>query len=161
MITAFAFAVAGDPQPQPRPTAKRVGRYVRMISTPSQSKCAPFKEAVTFEAKKALFDLGIAPFAGPIFVELDCVWERTEKDKKSKKLDPQKRLWKGVGADADNVAKAVLDACNGICWLDDSQICGLIVRKYYGRLDEGAHVRISVRSLVLEGKTNGEEKRLF
>jgi Holliday junction resolvase RusA-like endonuclease len=35
-------------------------------------------------------------------------------------------------ADVDNVAKAVLDAINGVAWHDDSQVAELIVRKSYG-----------------------------
>jgi len=34
--------------------------------------------------------------------------------------------------DADNLAKAVLDALTGIrAWLDDDQVCELIIRKYW------------------------------
>ena len=34
--------------------------------------------------------------------------------------------------DADNLAKAVLDALTGIrAWLDDDQVCELVVRKYW------------------------------
>ena len=37
--------------------------------------------------------------------------------------------------DADNLAKFVLDALNGVYYKDDSQIYELIVRKQYGDLD--------------------------
>lgn len=33
--------------------------------------------------------------------------------------------------DADNLAKTVLDALNGIAWDDDSQVCVLLVEKRY------------------------------
>lgn len=33
--------------------------------------------------------------------------------------------------DVDNLAKLALDACNGIVWLDDAQICALSVVKKY------------------------------
>jgi Holliday junction resolvase RusA-like endonuclease len=33
--------------------------------------------------------------------------------------------------DADNLAKSILDALNGIAYYDDSQVCELLVRKYY------------------------------
>lgn len=36
--------------------------------------------------------------------------------------------------DADNIAKACLDALNGIAFYDDSQICELSVSKYYGEI---------------------------
>ena len=34
--------------------------------------------------------------------------------------------------DIDNLAKAVLDACNGILWVDDRQICRMVLRKRKG-----------------------------
>jgi Holliday junction resolvase RusA-like endonuclease len=34
--------------------------------------------------------------------------------------------------DLDNVAKAVLDACNGVAWIDDRQVVRLVVEKGYG-----------------------------
>ena len=36
-----------------------------------------------------------------------------------------------VKPDADNLAKAALDACNGIIWCDDALICSLLVKKRY------------------------------
>ena len=40
---------------------------------------------------------------------------------------------KGYG-DADNHAKAVLDACNGIVFFDDAQIVDLQVIKHYSKV---------------------------
>jgi Holliday junction resolvase RusA-like endonuclease len=36
-----------------------------------------------------------------------------------------------VGLDVDNAAKAILDAMNGIVYVDDSQVCDLTVKKRY------------------------------
>jgi len=36
-----------------------------------------------------------------------------------------------VKPDIDNFAKAILDALNGIVWLDDAQICSLQITKSY------------------------------
>ena len=38
--------------------------------------------------------------------------------------------------DTDNVAKAILDAMNGIVYEDDAQVAGLIVQKFYAEKDE-------------------------
>ena len=38
--------------------------------------------------------------------------------------------------DTDNVAKAILDAMNGIVYEDDAQVAGLIVQKFYTEKDE-------------------------
>lgn len=37
--------------------------------------------------------------------------------------------------DCDNLSKGVLDACNKVLWVDDSQIATLRVTKHWGELD--------------------------
>ena len=39
--------------------------------------------------------------------------------------------------DIDNLAKLVLDACNGIVWKDDSQVDRLLVERHYDTLVPG------------------------
>lgn len=46
--------------------------------------------------------------------------------------------------DADNLAKAVLDALNGIAFYDDAQVCELIVQKWYS---DNPRVEISIKEL--------------
>jgi Holliday junction resolvase RusA-like endonuclease len=36
-------------------------------------------------------------------------------------------------ADVDNLLKPVLDALRGIAWIDDTQVCELMVRRVIGR----------------------------
>lgn len=43
------------------------------------------------------------------------------------------KLLPTVPPDLDNLAKAVCDALNGVCYADDSQICKLSVEKYYAK----------------------------
>lgn len=38
--------------------------------------------------------------------------------------------------DTDNVAKAILDAMNGIVYEDDAQVAGLVVQKFYAEKNE-------------------------
>lgn len=48
----------------------------------------------------------------------------------------QKKLWDqphGKKPDVDNLCKGVLDALNGICWVDDGQIAMLETYKSYAR----------------------------
>lgn len=56
----------------------------------------------------------------------------------------QGTAYHSVRPDADNLAKAILDACNGLLWKDDAQVAELSVRKVYG-VEPG--VEISVQSL--------------
>ncbi|MTP71304.1 RusA family crossover junction endodeoxyribonuclease, partial [Turicibacter sanguinis] len=48
--------------------------------------------------------------------------------------------------DNDNIAKSVLDALNGLAYVDDKQIVELKVRKYYG-----AEPYVHVKLTELEG----------
>ena len=55
--------------------------------------------------------------------------------------------------DADNVAKVVLDALNGVAWLDDAQVTSLTVLKL-DRMREPERLRVSITEL----DRLGEEK---
>lgn len=46
-----------------------------------------------------------------------------------------------VRPDGDNLAKAVLDACNGVLWSDDAQVAILTVTKQYA-ITPGVAVRV-------------------
>ncbi len=61
-----------------------------------------------------------SPFIGEVKVKLDIYRQAA----KFKKGVTSKRY-----GDIDNLAKAILDALNGICWQDDSQISELHVTK--------------------------------
>lgn len=85
-----------------------------------------YRQAVALAAKAA----GCEPGGEPVNVVIDFVFGR-----------PKSHLRKsGLRADApvlprsdlDNMAKAVLDALNGVAWVDDSQVSRLVVEKSYG-----------------------------
>lgn len=60
-----------------------------------------------------------------------------------------------VRPDADNVAKAVKDALNGICWIDDCQVISLAVHKYYTK---DPHVTVVITELrSMPAKTKSEK----
>lgn len=46
--------------------------------------------------------------------------------------------------DSDNIAKAILDALNGVAYYDDSQVVGLTVKKEYG---DSARVEVEIEIL--------------
>ena len=61
-----------------------------------------------------------------------------------------------VKPDADNVAKAVKDALNGICWIDDCQVVSLSVHKYYSKYPQFTVVITEMHSMP--AKTKSEKK---
>jgi len=112
-----------------------VGGFGRAY-VPQSHAVHPYRQAVALAAKAA----GCEPHAEPVNVVIDLVFAR-----------PKSHLLKsGVRSDApklprcdlDNCAKAVLDALNGVAWVDDSQVSRLVVEKSYG-MEGRTTVRIS------------------
>jgi Holliday junction resolvase RusA-like endonuclease len=47
--------------------------------------------------------------------------------------------------DGDNLAKAVMDAGNGVLWNDDGQVAHLVVERWWGAQGEAPFVRVTVQ----------------
>lgn len=80
---------------------------------------------------------------GPIKVAILAVWPwpASASAKKRAALGAQYRTSR---PDADNVAKLICDALNGVCWGDDAQVVVLQVEKQYGTT---AFTRITIETL--------------
>lgn len=69
--------------------------------------------------------------------------------KGSKKTDytncPTAR-WPTKKPDSDNIIKIILDALNGVCYHDDSQICKIYFEKKYSEIPK---VEITIKEIVL------------
>lgn len=100
------FAVEIEPIPQPRP---RFGRG--KIFEPA--RVSKYKLAVKAAATAAM--KGAIPFSSAVKAKI----------KLFRKFKATSRRF----GDADNLAKAILDACNGIIFSDDAQITKLTVEK--------------------------------
>lgn len=109
-----SFFISGKPKPWKRPqNAKWGGRYVDKQTRVYKGTCANY------------FWRNVpSPLTGAIKLVLEI---RVKKPLASKYDQPISRK---IG-DVDNFAKSILDAGNGIAWLDDSQITDLSVRKVW------------------------------
>lgn len=65
-----------------------------------------------------------APKGVPVYVEISTY--RQLPKSRPKKVESEPDVFK---PDADNIAKLVLDALNGVAWVDDTQIVRLLVDK--------------------------------
>lgn len=97
-----------DAKPQPRPRFNRKGIAYEDAASKS------YKSAVGFLAKMAM--------QGKPPIEKTC--------RVLIKFYRRYKVSSRRYGDCDNLAKSVLDACNGILWLDDSQIISLTAEKY-------------------------------
>lgn len=101
--------VPGEPSPKKRPRTFTTGGKIRTI-TPSATKKA--EELIALYALKARWR---NPVDGPVIML--CWFYITDK-----------RVWR---SDVDNLAKTVLDALEGICYTNDTNIMDLIARKRF------------------------------
>ena len=115
-----------EPQAKERPRVTMVAGHPR-IYTPHATQSYE-KELAGAWAKEN----GNLPFTGPVVVRIVLgmkIPKSTSKAKIKKMLDRQIRPT--VKPDVDNCAKSILDALNGLAYVDDTQIVTLLVRKFY------------------------------
>jgi len=135
-----SFSVAGEPKPQPRPRAYTRGKHASVYNPDTADA---WKAAVAAEALRCR---PLEVLQGPLWVSL-AFW-----------LPRPKRLmgrdypeWHSSRPDADNLAKAVLDAIQDCGWWDDDgQVAELSVRKCYARLDPQTGAYWTGCSVIIE-----------
>jgi Holliday junction resolvase RusA-like endonuclease len=121
------FTVPGQPVAKGRPKFTNVGGFARAY-TPKKTQ--DYEALVAGIAKRAMGSL--APAAQPIEIMLELRMEIPASWTKAKRLAAAMGTVRATKKpDADNVLKGIKDALNGICWVDDSQVVVLTVRKLY------------------------------
>jgi Holliday junction resolvase RusA-like endonuclease len=86
------------------------------------------------------------PADRPLALMIEVVFLCPPSQHRKKWPIPRRRAC-GSRNDADNLAKAVMDAGNGVLWLDDGQIAVLHVEKWVGAQGEAPYVRLVVEDL--------------
>ena len=126
----FSFFVEGKPQGKARPRFSRGHTY-----TP--------KTTVEYEKKIASAYNGDM-LCGALWLDVTAFFgvpkSYTKKQKEAIKNGdlPQKK------PDADNIAKVVLDALNGVAYEDDKQVVRVTISKVYSFEEEGLEIEIGV-----------------
>lgn len=147
MNRQIEFFVPGAPIGKGRPRAARRGAGVVMF-TPE--KTADYEALVAATAAATL--AGDAPthqlLDGPLEAVLEMRFPVPSSWSKAKRARALAGVeWHTSKPDADNVAKAVLDACNGVVFRDDSQIVMLTATKEFS---ETPGVRVVIREVQNE-----------
>lgn len=85
---------------------------------------------------------GWTPFENAVRAEIKVFVPVPKSDsKKVQSLKLSGRIRPTQKPDADNIAKSVLDALNGLAYADDKQIVTLVVDKHYGE-EPCVHVKL-------------------
>lgn len=140
------FRIPAVPVAQPRQRQRVVnskGKQFVSNYTPTKHPANVFKATAKHAYAEATDK---PPLNGALNVSLVFVFPR-----------PRNKIWKTRAMpsyphtkkpDADNLAKCVLDALNGLAWVDDSQICELRCVKRVAAGDEQAFVEVSIEEIT-------------
>jgi len=140
------FTIPGKPHGHQRHRARVVQAGKRSF--------AQFYDTVGNKAFKALCqqkfterDISAWDPTGPMELDVTAVFNCT---KAPRKREPHKESWRVKKPDLDNIVKAVMDALNGLGYLDDSQVVIIHARKYEARQGEPARLHVGL-SHILDG----------
>ena len=119
MTGEYIFIIPGQPIAKGRPRVALRG--IKAIAyTPDKTR--QYERDAKIIIKQAM--AGRPPLEGPVSVIIDA-WFKTPKRK-------LKSFHHTSKPDADNICKILCDSMNGIAYIDDSQVCQLVVNKLYG-----------------------------
>lgn len=120
----LGFSIDMEPVGKGRPRYTRAGHAY----TPKKTRAAELTIATAARA----FMKDRKPFPGPVSVRLTAVFPVPKSWSKRKREDAGAGLIAPtVKPDADNLAKLVLDALNGIVFQDDKQVVDISLTKRY------------------------------
>ena len=142
--TQLAIHLPGAPIGQGRGRIIRIAGQPR-IADPARSRS--WKGAAQVHYQEALARAGVsAPFVpeGPVSLDIVAVFACPKSA--PKRISGARRPQAGR-PDADNIAKACMDAANGLLFMDDAQVAQLRVWKLYGIAGEAPFVRVTVRPM--------------
>ena len=115
-----------------KPIGKQRPRYsskTKRMYTPTRT--SSFEEKVKW-AFKAKYNIKTEPSINSFKAKITAVFKPNESLSQKKKEELLYKVDYTKKPDADNIAKIVLDALNGLAYKDDSQISALLVLKNYG-----------------------------
>lgn len=127
------------PLPQPRPRFARRGNFVTTYDTP---KIKTYKKHIEISVRNEMASKKIRMTERPLIINLTFTFAPPKsypKYKVKEIMSGKMKYTKNV--DVDNLAKAVMDAINGVAYQDDRQVIELGVKKQYGEKD-AIHINI-------------------
>lgn len=113
------------PVPMARPRVVRGHAYI-------PKRCADYKKLVAAAAWEAM--QGKEPMTGAVACRIELYYAIPKSYTCGKRLAAHYNMIKPTGrntGDTDNHAKAILDALNGVCFVDDAQVTRLTVYKRF------------------------------
>lgn len=143
LVAHLCFEAPMEPMGKGRARATTVGGFARLYTPKTTAK---YEAALAAYAAAAMSRAGLAPAEGALRVDIEAWFELPRS--RHRKRSPVAHAPHASKPDGDNVAKAVLDALNGIAWKDDAAVAQCEVAKWWAAQGEPAKVLVSVWRLV-------------
>lgn len=140
MTDPIRITLPGEPIGQGRPRFARMGKFVRAYDPAKSRNWKATAQEHFVSAMRAAGEAG--PLLGPVEVTIRAIFTCPKSD--YRKNNPRGQRPHAKRPDAENCAKAVLDAGTGILYADDAQVCDLKVEKIIGAQGEGPRVEVAV-----------------
>jgi len=126
METFLSFFVPGKPTGKGRP------RFTRQGHTYTPAITAAAEKMVASIASDAMIEAQRKPRIGRCSVHIIATWPIPKSWPQERQSRARQNYEVPGKPDLDNIAKLILDACNGVVYEDDVQVCMLTVTKLYG-----------------------------
>lgn len=125
-MSSVTFHVDGVPTPKGSMTRMPNGAMLPGSSKGQRIKQSMWRADVRHAAREAMGEDGL--FTGALRVSIDCTLPYPRSSTPKYKLGWMPAIKQ---PDIDKLARGVLDHLTGIVWVDDSQVCWLMVNKSY------------------------------
>ena len=135
-VTVVRFTVPGEPKGKGSVRASIVGKksknpHVKTFTDPQTRNAMA---VIQDHAERAMADADLEPLEGPVVLG---IWAFRSSGRPGTKIGDQAAEIGVVRPtkkpDVDNYSKAVADALNSVCYLDDGQIVRLVVEKHFSK----------------------------
>ena len=121
------IAIPGEPVPW---CAPKMSRWGGEVPTPARERLAAWKSGAQALAYRVMSSNGWEPLSGPIQARVWLFWSPPMSWPKWKRFCAMEgHIAHDKTPDADNSAKAALDAVKGICFGDDCRVTALSINK--------------------------------
>lgn len=151
MSQIVRIVIPGEPRAQKRPraTAFMVGRRLK-ASIYIDNEDIEWRKRAQVWILEGLLEAGMDEpgFVGPVAVRITSYFELPASHHRVR--EPLARQWKQTKPDGDNVEKAVLDACNGIAWVDDVQVAKMEWTRLMAAQGEEPRLEIEIEEISVD-----------
>lgn len=145
----YEFTVSGRPRGKGRP------RFTKNGHAYTDSKTRDYEAIVRKVFRKKYGMDAVIPEGYAILVRIDANYKVPDSDSRADKAAKLTgRIPVAIKPDADNIAKAIMDALNGEVWRDDAEVSSLFVVKRYSI--KGNHVVVNVWGINAEAGESHE-----